>query len=282
MAIKEWQEAGCPPDPISTGRPCNLCGGGEFTCLHAWSPEDPWNPSTIPLAMWQCKTCKLVVLNPVPGPEQLPNAGDWWGKKSDKASKPKRNWKYRHAFHWAMHRVIGQPTDRFVNSIRQAKSSGNLLDVGCGRGEFLTRVKSNYQCSGLEPSPLAAAEARDRGFEVIRSRVEDARLPDRTFDIVVLDSVVEHLADPKAALTNLWGAMRPGGVIALQTPKYGGLTSRLRGREWYGFRLGYHTFIFSGATLGKLIAETGFQVLHRPKRNRPLDDKLILFGHKQA
>ncbi len=273
-------EAGSPPNPASVGRRCNLCGGEDFACLHAWSPEDPWNPASISLAMWQCRACSLVCLNPVPGSDHLPDNGDWYGKKSKAVSKPKRNWKYRHVFHWAMRQVIGQPTDRFVTSIRRAKPKGHLLDVGCGRGEFLNRVQAYYQCTGLEFSGVAAAEARVKGFKVIDGRVEDATLPDKAFDVVVLDSVVEHLADPKAAMANLSRAMRPGGVVALVTPKYGGPTSRLRGREWYGFRLGYHTFLFSSTTLRKLLEESGFEVLRRPKRDRPLDDKLILFGRK--
>jgi hypothetical protein len=74
--------------------------------------------------------------------------------------------------------------------------------------------------------------------------------------------------------------LRPGGVVVMRTPKFGGPAYRMHRRAWNGFRHGYHTFLFDGKTLGALLEKTGFHTLRRPRRDRPLDDILILWGQK--
>ena len=127
---------------------------------------------------------------------------------------------------------------------------------------------------------MAAAEIRKKGYEVIESMLEDADLPDESFDVVTMDAVIEHVYDPIDALRQIHRCLKPGGVVALKTPKYGGLSNRLHKREWNGYRVGYHTFLFSGRSLGECMKAAGFEVLSSPKRDRPLDDILILWGRK--
>ena len=50
----------------------------------------------------------------------------------------------------------------------------------------------------------------------------------------------------------------------------------------YGFRHGWHTFLFTGQTLGRCLEVAGFEVLDRPRRAGLLDDILILWGRKKG
>jgi hypothetical protein len=54
----------------------------------------------------------------------------------------------------------------------------------------------------------------------------------------------------------------------------------MHGRGWNGFRHGYHTYLFTGETLTRTLEAAGFEVLSSPRRCRPLDDILILWGRK--
>ena len=63
-------------------------------------------------------------------------------------------------------------------------------------------------------------------------------------------------------------------------PKFGGPAYRRHGREWNGFRVGYHLHLFTGKTLAACLEKAGFEVLSRPKRDRPLDDILGMWGRK--
>ncbi|MBN2475152.1 MAG: class I SAM-dependent methyltransferase [Pirellulales bacterium] len=263
-------------DPTAEGYRCYLCGGQTFTRLHAWPVGDRWNPARISIAVWQCG-CGIVFLYPVPGPEQLPDCGDWWSKRR---KRPRRNLTYKRIRAAVSHALVGSPRYRFVKYTRKAIASGKLLDVGCGDGRLLQVAGPHYDCVGLEPSPIAAEQARRKGFPVLQTAFETARLRSRSFDVVTLDSVIEHVRNPLHVLRKANRILKPGCVIALKTNKFNGPAYRMHGRGWYGFRHGYHTFLFTGKTLSRTLEAAGFEVLKRPKRDRLLDDILILWGRK--
>lgn len=263
-------------DPAESGRTCCLCGGNSFSRLHEWPVGDRWNPATTPIAVWQC-TCQLALLHPVPTVDQLPAQGDWWANERKKFSR-RKTWKViRTRFNrW----LFGRSTDRLVKYTHRAAPGGRLLDIGCGTGELLKAASRYYECHGLDPSPIAAAKVRARGLPVIESTFEDAVIKPRSFDVVTLDSVIEHVHNPVDVLRKVNEILVPGGVVALKTPKFGGPAYRMHGRGWNGFRHGYHTFLFSGDTLRRTLAKAGFETLEHPRRDRPLDDILILWGRK--
>lgn len=125
-------------------------------------------------------------------------------------------------------------------------------------------------------------EAQRNGFTVIEFTFEDARIDPQLFDVVLMDSVIEHVQSPRSVLAKVNHILRPDGVVVMKTPKFGGPAYRRHKSAWNGFRHGYHTYLFTGDTLGRYLQETGFEVIRRPRRDRMLDDCLILWGRKVA
>jgi 2-polyprenyl-3-methyl-5-hydroxy-6-metoxy-1,4-benzoquinol methylase len=266
------------PDPAEDGRICELCGGRTFSILHAWESGNRWNPTAMPIAMWKC-TCGFTFLHPVPTSDQLPDKGDWW---SDQRKVFTRKRRLKAIWNDIRARVFCSPKKRFLWYIRKVVRSGRFLDAGFGKGEMLTLASRFYECVGIDPSPTAVERAKKAGLHVIQGTLENAELEENSFDVVLLDSVIEHVASPAAVLRKAYHVLRDRGVVVIVTPKLNGPTHRLHGAEWNGFRHGYHTFLFTAKTLGLLMRETGFRVLHWPRRNRILDDILILWGRKVA
>lgn len=265
-------------DPASDGRFCDLCSGQRFKLLHAWDVGDKWNQSAIAFAVWKCE-CRLVFLHPVPTPEQLPGEGDWHSPKREHI----RNVRMFKNIHIKAGRAIFKsPKHRLLKYTQKIAPSGRLLEVGCGAGKLLSLASQFYDCVGVEQSSIAASRARSAGIPVIESSFEDARIERQAFDVVMMDSSIEHADSPMMMLTKANQILKHGGVIAVRTPKFGGPTYRLRGADWRGFRHGYHTFLFSGETLARYLQITGFEVCRRPKRDRMFDDILILWGRKVA
>lgn len=266
----------CKPDDPHADYACVLCGGRRFEPLHRWEVGDAWNPASIPIAVWKCE-CELVFLYPVPTPDQLPEQGDWWSAQR-KRPKRRRAWK---ALRQRVRRwILGSSQSRLISATRRAMPEGRLLDVGCGTGSLLNLALPHYDCVGLEPSSRAAEVVRSAGIPVQEAMIEDADFPEASFDVVTMDAVIEHLRDPVEVLRGVNALIRPGGVIVLKTPKFGGPAYRMHGAAWNGFRHGYHTFLFTGATLSRTMEAAGFRPLAHPRRDRWLDDILILWGRK--
>ena len=266
------------PNPVKDGRVCELCGGRNFAILHAWEAGNPWNPTAIPIAMWRC-ACGCTFLHPVPTSDQLPDQGDWWSGQRKKFSRKRR---LKSIWNNIRARLFGSSKERFLWYMRKVVPTGRFLDAGSGRGEMLMRASRFYECVGLDPSPRALACVKEKGLHVIQDTLENADLEENSFDLVLLDSVIEHVVSPAALLRKAHYVLRDRGAIIVVTPKLNGPAYRLHGAEWNGFRHGYHTFLFTAKTLSQLMHEAGFHVLRWPRRNRVFDDILTLWGRKVA
>jgi SAM-dependent methyltransferase len=108
-----------------------------------------------------------------------------------------------------------------------------VLDVGCGPGTItagLAALVPSGEVTGIDVAPgvLAAArqEAAATGTANVRFEAGDVyRLgyADGSFDVVHAHQVLQHLADPAAALREMGRVCRPGGLVAARDADYGGM-----------------------------------------------------------
>jgi len=98
-----------------------------------------------------------------------------------------------------------------------------VLDLGCGRGEFIELLRENgHESVGLEPDSELAQEARKSGAKVIRGYA--GPFLDKTaassYDGLFLCHVIEHVAPLEAAgwMVQAARVLRPGGVLVVVTP----------------------------------------------------------------
>jgi len=141
-------------------------------------------------------------------------------------------------------------------------AGGNLLDVGCGVGLLLDVARGRgYQVSGVEISPYAADIARQRyRLEVHTGALQEAKYGDNTFDVVIMNHVIEHLPDPPAVLVEIRRILKPGGALAVGAPNFASLFRRALRSRWPSLLPEQHLWHFSPATLEKLLARSGFSV----------------------
>ena len=98
-----------------------------------------------------------------------------------------------------------------------------VLEIGCGGGGTLAWLKETGRAGWTAGIELSAEAA-----EVARARVDDVRcgdagalmsqFPPASFDLVLCLDVLEHLADPWAALESIRSLLRPGGRIIASLP----------------------------------------------------------------
>ena len=105
----------------------------------------------------------------------------------------------------------------------RAPRSGELLDIGCGTGNFLVAARdAGYGVTGIELDRNAARFAKERAglarvFPLTISEFSEQHREEQ-FDVVTFFEVLEHQAAPIEFLQNVRKCLRPGGFLALSVP----------------------------------------------------------------
>jgi 2-polyprenyl-3-methyl-5-hydroxy-6-metoxy-1,4-benzoquinol methylase len=92
--------------------------------------------------------------------------------------------------------------------------NASVLDVGCGRGAFLSKVSSPNR-TGIELNKSAADVARKRGIAIVEELIGDHS---GVYDVVTAFQVLEHIADPLTFLSDCLAAVKPGGLLIIAVP----------------------------------------------------------------
>jgi SAM-dependent methyltransferase len=149
---------------------------------------------------------------------------------------------------------------------------GRVLELGCGSGAtmaWLRSVRAVGHATGIELMPDSAAAARASFDRVIAGNIEDPAVPGALppVDLVLALDVLEHLADPAAAVRKLAGLLAPGGAFIASLPQVAhysvALPLLLRGRWTYrddGLLDRTHLRFFDAAGARALLADNGLAI----------------------
>ena len=113
--------------------------------------------------------------------------------------------------------------DRFTVYLEHLPAAGAVLDLGCGRGETLALLRdAGYRVRGVDASRLMVEQSREKGLEVEQLDLVEALEKEEKDSLAAIVSlhVIEHL--PPTVIESMvrlsWRALRPGGVLILETP----------------------------------------------------------------
>ncbi|WP_144210025.1 class I SAM-dependent methyltransferase [Shewanella donghaensis] len=141
-----------------------------------------------------------------------------------------------------------------------------LLDVGCGWAQSLLHFKKlGVSCYGFDPALEAVEYANTQGLNVKHCGVETMNVFDnKRFDVVMLNNVLEHLADPIRVLTEIReSVIKEGGLIIITVPNefnaFQMAAQKLHKLEQWWVTPPAHLNYFSRSTLQNLLSGCGFQ-----------------------
>src|SRR6267142_6148235 len=155
-----------------------------------------------------------------------------------------------------------EPGHKYFLTDPHAYRRGELLDIGCGTGNFLAAARDRgYGVTGIELDRNAARFAKERiGLQRVfpLTIAEFAeRHAGEQFDVVTFFEVLEHQAAPVEFLQKVKTCVRPGGVIALSVPNR---ERWLTGPDVLDYPPN-HFLRWNATALSKFLSEQGFEVL---------------------
>ncbi|MDY7039394.1 MAG: class I SAM-dependent methyltransferase [Chloroflexota bacterium] len=249
--------------------PCNLCGSTDSVVLY---------PSTLPenesdhdlarynctcsgygqhYAIVRCRRCGLTYTNPRRKEDDIL---DDYQEVEDSLYLEEREGRV----------LTFQRNLRPLESLAPPLNGSRLLDVGCHIGVFVEIARERgWDAWGVEPSRWATSKAEARGLRVVNGTLHQAAFPTASFDVVTMWDVIEHLADPRSEVTEVYRILKPGGLFSAHTINIESTFARLMGHHW-PWLMEMHLFYFSPRTLRRMLEDVGFQVLRWTNQGRYL------------
>ncbi|WP_197441314.1 class I SAM-dependent methyltransferase [Thalassoglobus neptunius] len=246
--------------------PCPLCGSSEFG--HVMTCRDWLCGIAGEYQFVKCRSCGHVYLNPCPTDASLPACyPEDYGphQETAPATVPDPHYKPWYA----------RPPIRWIPGIRplyywlsrddsqiipEPESDRNrALEIGTGRGDFLTKLRdAGWSVHGIEPSPAAAELARSLGHTVETGTIESSTHPNDSFDAIFAWMVLEHVKSPSQFFDRTFQWLNSGGRIYFSVPNYESLERCCFGMYWPAWDAPRHLHQFRPRILKQLLSDAGF------------------------
>jgi SAM-dependent methyltransferase len=157
---------------------------------------------------------------------------------------------------------------------------GKLLEVGSSFGFLLAEFKKDgWDVLGVEPSGTGCRfTGETHGIKAIYAILEEAGIASESFDVVLLNHVVEHLDNPLGTLREINRVLKPNGHFVLETPRYDTLAFKLLGKRERSLNCGGHIYFFTTETLKNLYEAAGFKLVKLDYTGRSLTADRLLWN----
>lgn len=102
-------------------------------------------------------------------------------------------------------------------------NGGSVLEIGCGKGEFLQLFDDSWRTYGIEVSEYAKSIAKQNGVTIV-----DYDQAPGSFDLIVYRGTFQHLTEPVWSIQQSCRMLKEGGhLVFLATPNTNSLCYRL-------------------------------------------------------
>ena len=143
--------------------------------------------------------------------------------------------------------------------INNLSLKGKILDVGCGTGEFLNKLKrDSWIIAGIEPNN----SARQKAIELTTKKIHESfnELKD-SFDVITLWHVLEHLPNLDETFKNITTCLIQNGVLLIAVPNYKSWDSQKYKEFWAGYDVPRHLWHFNKKSMVLLLQKYGFNLV---------------------
>src|SRR3990167_1443792 len=241
-------------------------------CLICKANKIHYNFSIGTFRVEECMNCGMMRLNPQPTDEELAKIYNANYFLIDKENAENQSHVLLLKSKTAVHYL------NLLKSYVGAPLVGELLEIGCGHGDFLCQAADRgLNVTGIEYSSdaanIAASKISDRGY-VITGEITQLVNQKKQFDYVVFSDVLEHVRDPREFLNHTHSLLKDGGVAVAIVPTLDSFSARWMKNNWPEFKY-EHLWYFSRQTLRRLFYSEGFENIRVQKDIKTLSIEYI-------
>lgn len=239
-----------------TASPCGLCRGTRRQVVATRGR------GFVPLTTVICHGCGLVSHHDLPSPSEVASFYATHYRLDYKgAPEPKP----KHVL-----RALQGATARARRLAPLLAKGAKVLDIGASSGEFAYVMgRLGFAAQGVEPNVgYAEFGRRQYGVQIWPGGLDGVEVAEGSLDLVTLNHVMEHLADPWRALRQVHAGLATQGLLFVEVPNLAGLRKQI-GNTFHQA----HIWNFTPETLIAVAWQAGFT----PRAGERLDSTSIVF-----
>jgi len=196
----------------------------------------------------------MLVTKPQPAKEKL--ASYYETEDYISHTDTKRNL-FEKVYHW----VRSYSLNKKLQLINKESTKGNLLDVGCGTGDFLsTCLKSGWNVTGIEPNQsartIANSKTNNKVFDIDKLEI----LEKHSFDVITLWHVLEHLPNLEEHISLLKSLLKENGSLIIAVPNYKSFDAKHYRVFWAAYDVPRHLWHFSRNSIKLLFSNIDMNI----------------------
>src|ERR1035437_9854168 len=240
---------------METLKNCPVCNYDKFnpflSCIDYTVSRETFN-------VVQCDSCGFRFTNPRPDEKEIGNyyQGEQYISHSD-TKKGIVNKLYQIVRNYTIKQKI-----KLINKLTSPElTSRNILDIGCGTGEFLNACKENgWKITGVEPSEIARKNAKQKYNIIPLPQEKLFEINGKKFNVVTLWHVLEHIHQLDKTIEQISKIISDDGRLIIAVPNCNSFDAKKYGAYWAAWDLPRHIFHFTKKDIETVFKKYGFEL----------------------
>jgi SAM-dependent methyltransferase len=233
---------------------CPICGSDGVSSHRSLTDRVHAVPGQWDISRCSSQSCDCVWLDPRPADDTLLD----FYKTYDTHANPRTVQRIPDWYPGPLSRI--ERKRRKVHRLpKDIQRPSNLFEIGCGNGvNLLAMLNIGCAVAGFDFDPAARAAARMSGLTVFDSLAQ-AISKNKTFEVVLLAHVIEHVSDLVETLEAAKHLLAAGGKLCVYTPNIESFSAKLFKSKWRGIEAPRHLQLLGPEAMQKLLASNGFE-----------------------
>ena len=204
----------------------------------------------------ECRNCGFKFTNPRPLPDNLPRYYD-----------PNEYLSYTNSkkgFLSSIYKLIKNFTiRRKYLTINKLFTTGTILDIGCGTGDFLNYFKiNNWLTYGIEPNKFARDYAIKNYNIDVECENEINNFPSNQFDVITLWHSLEHVSSLSDLINNIARILKDTGILVVAVPNCDSWDAKYYKEHWAAYDVPRHLYHFTPTSLSLIFKNHSFKIVN--------------------
>ena len=186
---------------------------------------------------------------------------------------------------WLINKRIKELSDRFDQASDYLQYDDiTFLDIGAGEGKALIEaLNRRWKVTGIDIVDNRLDPAKQKEIKFIVANFLEYKLPENYFDFIYVDSVLEHVLNPREYLVKIKQILKPGGIVYIGVPNEDSLFNDVRkvafmliGRKNISVKIKpfdspYHVIGFNRKSLSYIFNKLNLKIVHMKNIGRKFD-----------